>query len=119
MDESGTADRVDRAAHAREPVDILGISKRLQKDPRWTTVIEPLRTKMMRECRQKGMSKPDAQAWTYSELDRLYPPEVTDCWQIQTACRHRRSRRVWPRRSARRLAAAASQRLVSRRKSVG
>lgn len=78
MDESSTADRVDRAAHAREPVDILGISRRLQKDPRWPEIIEPLRTKMMRECRQKGMSKADAQAWTYSELDRLYPPEVTD-----------------------------------------
>ena len=78
MDGSSTADRVDQAAHAREPVDVLSISKRLQKDSRWTTVIEPLRTKMMRECRQKGMSKPDAQAWTYSELARLYPPEVTD-----------------------------------------
>jgi hypothetical protein len=33
---------------------------------------------MMRECRQKGMSKADAQAWTYSELDRRYPPEVTN-----------------------------------------
>ena len=78
MDMSGTADRVDGAAHAREPVDVLSISKRLQKDSRWLTVIEPLRTKMMRECRQKGMSKPDAQAWTYSELDRLYPSEVTN-----------------------------------------
>ena len=78
MDGSSTADRVDRAAHAREPVDILGISKRLQKDPRWLTVIEPLRTRMMREGRQKGMSKPDAQAWTYSELDRLYPPRDTE-----------------------------------------
>lgn len=74
MDGSGTADRVDLAARAREPVDILGISKRLQKDPRWLTVIEPLRTRMIRECRQKGMSKAEAQAWTYSELDRLYPP---------------------------------------------
>ena len=78
MDGSSTADRVDETAHAREPVDVLSISKRLQKDSRWLTVIEPLRTKMMRECRQKGMSKPEAQAWTYSELDRLYPPEVTD-----------------------------------------
>jgi len=78
MDQSSTADRVDRAGQAREPVDVLSISKRLQKDSRWLTVIEPLRTQMMRECRQKGMSKPDAQAWTYSELARLYPPEVTD-----------------------------------------
>jgi hypothetical protein len=74
MDVSSHVDRVDRAAHASEPVDILGISKRLQKDPQWTTVIEPLRTKMMRECRQTGMSKPDAQAWTYSELERRFPP---------------------------------------------
>ena len=75
MDGSGTADRSDRAAQAREPVDVLGISKRLQKDPRWLTVIEPLRTRMMRECRQKGMRKADAQAWTYTELNRLYPPQ--------------------------------------------
>ena len=78
MDGSGTADRVDRAAHAREPVDVLSISKRLQKDSRWLTVIEPLRTRMMRECRQKGMSKAEAQAWTYPELDRLFPPEDTE-----------------------------------------
>ena len=78
MDGSGTADRVEGATHAREPVDILGISKRLQKDPRWLTAIEPLRTKMMRDCRKQGMSKPDAQAWTYSELDRLYPPRDTE-----------------------------------------
>jgi hypothetical protein len=31
---------------------------------------------MMKECRAKGMSKEDAQEWTYTELDRLYrPPE--------------------------------------------
>ena len=78
MDGTDTTDRVDQTGHAREPVDVLSISKRLQKDSRWLTVIEPLRTKMMRECRQKGMSKPDAQAWTYSELDRLYPSEVTN-----------------------------------------
>jgi hypothetical protein len=82
MDQSSTADRVDEAAHTPEPVDILGISKRLQKDSRWLTVIEPLRNKMMRECRQKGMNKADAQAWTYSELDRLYPPLVT----VWTTC---------------------------------
>jgi hypothetical protein len=78
MDVSGTVDGVDGAAHSREPVDVLSISKRLQKDSRWTTVIEPLRTKMMKERRQKGLSKAEAQAETYSELSRLYPPEVTD-----------------------------------------
>ena len=30
---------------------------------------------MMRLARKRGMSKSDAQEWTYSELDRLYPPE--------------------------------------------
>ncbi|MEZ6138378.1 MAG: hypothetical protein R3C53_26140 [Pirellulaceae bacterium] len=73
MDGSST-DRVDQTGLAREPVDILGISKRLQKDPRWPEIIEPLRTKMMKERRQKGLSKAEAQAETYSELDRLYPP---------------------------------------------
>ena len=56
-------------------VDVLGISTRLNRRPDWTTVIEPLRTQMMGECRKlRGMSKAEAQAWTYSELDRLYPP---------------------------------------------
>jgi hypothetical protein len=78
MDQSSTADRVNRAAHSREPVDVLSISKRLQKDSRWPEIIEPLRTKMMKERRQQGLSKAEAQAETYSELSRLYPPEVTD-----------------------------------------
>lgn len=74
MDGSATTDRVDQTGHAREPVDVLSISKRLQKDSRWLTVIEPLRTKMMKERRQKGLSKAEAQAETYAELDRHYPP---------------------------------------------
>jgi hypothetical protein len=85
MDGSGTTDRVDRAAlspgvstagatHTRE-ADPLTVTKRLQRDGRWPD-IEPLRDQMMRECRQKGMSKAEAQAWTYSELDRLYPPPM-------------------------------------------
>jgi hypothetical protein len=77
MDGTGQIDRVDGAAHSCEPVDVLSISKRLQKDPRWPEIIEPLRTKMMKERRQKGLSKAEAQAETYSELSRLYPPEVT------------------------------------------
>ena len=57
-------------------VDILGISKRLQKLPGWKSDIEPTRDRMMKEARkQAGMSKADAQAWTYAELDRLYPQE--------------------------------------------
>ena len=87
MDESGTVDRVGGAAqsqgvatatatHMRE-VDPLSVTKRLQRDGRWPEV-EPVRNRMIKECRKQGMSKPDAQAWTYSKLDRLYPPEVTD-----------------------------------------
>lgn len=87
MDESGTVDRVDGAglpqgvstatAHHTREVDPLTVTKRLQRDGRWAEV-EPVRNRMIKECRKQGMSKPDAQAWTYSELDRLYPPEVTD-----------------------------------------
>jgi hypothetical protein len=76
MDGSSRADRVDQTVQAPEPVDILGISKRLQKDPRWPEIIEPLRTKMMKERRQRGLSKAEAQAETYSELSRLYPLEA-------------------------------------------
>lgn len=70
--------RVDRAAQVSVAVDVLSISKRLQRDPRWPEIIEPLRTKMMKDCRQKGLSKAEAQAETYSELERQYPPEVID-----------------------------------------
>jgi hypothetical protein len=58
-------------------VDILGISKRLQKLPGWKSDIEPTRNRMMKEARKQGMSKVDAQAWTYAELDRLNPPVAT------------------------------------------
>jgi hypothetical protein len=57
-------------------VDILGISKRLQRLPGWKSDIEPTRDRMMKEARKQGMSKVDAQAWTYAELDRLHPAEV-------------------------------------------
>lgn len=85
MNES--VDRVEGAAQsqglsiatttlARE-VDPLSVTKRLQRDGRWSE-IEPVRNRMIKECRKQGMNKAEAQAWTYSELDRLYPPEVTD-----------------------------------------
>ena len=87
MNESGTVDRVDGVAQSQRlstatatltrEVDPLSVTKRLQRDGRWPEV-EPVRNRMIKECRKQGMSKPDAQAWTYSELDRLYPPEVTD-----------------------------------------
>ncbi|MDP1561111.1 MAG: hypothetical protein Q8M16_06915 [Pirellulaceae bacterium] len=67
MDGLGTT-----AAH-QSVVDPLSVTKRLQREGRWPEV-EPVRDRLMRECRNQGMSKSEAQAWTYSELDRLYPP---------------------------------------------
>jgi len=58
-------------------VDPLSVTKRLQRDGRWAEV-EPIRNRLIKECREQGMSKPDAQAWTYSELDRLYPSPETE-----------------------------------------
>jgi len=83
MDVSSSFDRVEQGeqsqdasavteGHARE-VDPLSVTRRLQRDGRWAEV-EPIRNRMMKECRNQGMSKPEAQAWTYSELNRLYPP---------------------------------------------
>lgn len=87
MDVSSSVDRVEQGAqsqdasavtvgHARE-VDPLSVTRRLQRDGRWAEV-EPIRNRMMKECRNQGMSKPEAQAWTYSELNRLYPPLETE-----------------------------------------
>jgi hypothetical protein len=86
MDVSGRGGRVDgasqsqgnasTASHSRE-VDPLSVTKRLQRDGRWPEV-EPVRDRLMKECKKKGMNKAESQAWTYSELDRLYPPLVTE-----------------------------------------
>ena len=83
MDVSDSVDRVEGSAQSQvvstskatqtREVDPLSVTKRLQRDGRWAEV-EPIRNRLIKECRQQGMSKPDAQAWTYSELDRLYPP---------------------------------------------
>ena len=61
------------ATHTRE-VDPLTVTQRLQREGRWKD-IEQERNDMMKLARKRGMSKSDAQEWTYSELDRLYPPE--------------------------------------------
>ena len=54
---------------------LFDFSRLLQRDGRWAED-EPVRNRLIKECRQQGMSKPEAQAWTYSELNRLYPPLV-------------------------------------------
>ncbi len=65
---------VEIPARPREMPDKLALKTRWEADGRWPA-IEPIRDEMMRECRKvRNMSKEEAQAWTYSELDRLYPP---------------------------------------------
>ena len=50
------------------------VRARLTREGRWGE-IEPIRDEMMRGCRKTmGLSKSDAQLWTYDEIDRLYPP---------------------------------------------
>jgi len=50
------------------------VKRRLEAEGRWKDA-EPVRYDMMRTVRkQQKMSKTDAQAWVYAELDRLYPP---------------------------------------------
>lgn len=88
MDVSEPVERVSGASQSKRgatatatptrDVDPLSVTKRLQRDGLWEEV-EPVRDRLIKECRKKGMSKPDAQAWTYSELDRLYPP-LEDEW---------------------------------------
>lgn len=47
------------------------VFKRLRR--RWTE-IEPVRNELMAAAKKAGMDKAEAQVWTYTELDRLYPP---------------------------------------------
>ena len=51
----------------------VSVYKRLEAEGLWAQV-EPIRNAMMKEARAKGLSKEEAQNWTYGELDRLYPP---------------------------------------------
>jgi len=53
----------------------VAVFNRLNREGRWTKLgLGFVRDDMMKEClRGKKMSKPEAQLWTYSELDRLYP----------------------------------------------
>ena len=55
-----------------EPLKVT-VKRRLEAEGRWADV-EPVRDQMMRDCRARGLDKAAAQAWTYPELDRLYPP---------------------------------------------
>lgn len=81
MDGSGTTDQADSVTLPAGTSTVgqtgdanpLNVTTRLQREGRWSD-IEPFRNQMMRDCRAKGLSKAEAQAWTYAELNRLYPP---------------------------------------------
>ncbi len=84
MNESSTDDRIEGAAlsqgvspaaaahHTRE-VDPLAVTKRLQREGRWPGV-ELVKNRLIKEARQKGMDRAEAQSLAYAEIDRLYPP---------------------------------------------
>lgn len=69
--QGGQADSDDQPTTPAEPLKVT-LKRRLEADGRWPTV-EPLRDQMMREARAKGLTKQQAQDWTYGELERMYP----------------------------------------------
>lgn len=83
MSESAKVDRLEgtglfqdvstATAHHTREVDPLVVTKRLQRDGRWPEA-EPIKNRMIKEARQKGMDRGEAQSWAYAEIDRLYPP---------------------------------------------
>jgi len=68
------SDPEEAPACPREEPQKVTVKRRLEREGRWAD-IEPVRDDMMRAARkERRMSKTDAQAWVYSELDRMYPP---------------------------------------------
>lgn len=49
------------------------VRSRLRADGRWVEA-EPIKNRMIKEARKRGMNREEAQAWAYAEVDRLYPP---------------------------------------------
>ena len=68
---SGSQSPADQVSHARASQNAL--VGRFMREGRWPEIAR-IRDEMMRACLIKHMPKVAAQAWTYSELDRLYPP---------------------------------------------
>jgi len=58
---------------AREVDLLIALPRRFQREGRWPE-LSRLRDEMMRDCMSRQMSKLDARAWVYAELDRLSPP---------------------------------------------
>jgi hypothetical protein len=55
----------------------LTVSKRLQAEGRWPEAVSQ-RNQLMKEARGSGMSKAEAQTWTYQMLNEMYPPIQTN-----------------------------------------
>jgi hypothetical protein len=49
------------------------VTKRLRAERRWGEA-EPIRDKLVREARESGLSKDDAQQQAYKQLDAMFPP---------------------------------------------
>lgn len=58
-----------------EAPDRQAICDRLRREGRWAEA-EPVKNALVKEARAGGMHKADAQAWAWSEIERLYPPVV-------------------------------------------
>jgi len=57
------------------------VYKRLVREKRWTEA-QPIRDELMKEAKRNGLAKEAAQDWTYSELDKRFPPlnqSATEC----------------------------------------
>lgn len=62
--------------HTRERVPIAAITRRFQKEGRWTGQIELQRDEMMKLARKRFPDKGERQQWVYGELNRMYPPPL-------------------------------------------
>ena len=51
------------------PFGLFAYSRLLERDGRWTEV-EPVRDRLIKECRKQGKSKPYAQAWIEAGIPR-------------------------------------------------
>jgi hypothetical protein len=57
------------------------VYKRLVREKRWTEA-QPIRDELMKEAKRNGLAKEAAQDWTYSELNKRFPPlnqAATEC----------------------------------------
>lgn len=61
------------------------VVNRLCAEKIWNRDLSELRDRMVIEAKASGMTKEQAQVWTYDELDRLYPPKAQPIALLNTA----------------------------------